>query len=127
VLEIGFLRIIPQGSCIVQATQIPFSSEELVDQVERCGVNHISQFPTFLARHLQRARQDAKLLSILRNLDEVLYGGLPLAREEEEWACQNGIKLRVRPTIFVNTSSFLLYAECFWKHRMWRPAGVNWW
>jgi hypothetical protein len=70
-----------------------------MDMIERCGVNHTAQFPTFLTRHLRRARQDAKLLSMLRSLDEVLYGGLPLAREEEEWACQNGIKLRVRTTI----------------------------
>lgn len=38
---------------------------------------------------------DPKLLNMLINLDEVLYSGLPLPREEEEWALQNGIKITV--------------------------------
>jgi hypothetical protein len=49
-----------------------------------------------LASHLRASRQDPKLLSLLLSLDEVLYSGMPLAREEEEWAYRNGIKLRVR-------------------------------
>jgi hypothetical protein len=67
--------------------------------VRRCGLNRLNQFATFLAGHLRAARQDAKLLSLLRNLDEVLYSGLPLPIEEEEWAYRNGIMLRVRSRI----------------------------
>ena len=61
----------------------------------RCGLNRLNQFAAFLAPHLRRSRHDAKLLALLRNFDEVLFSGLPLPREEEDWAYQNGIKLRV--------------------------------
>ncbi|KAJ7783906.1 hypothetical protein DFH07DRAFT_997347 [Mycena maculata] len=82
------------GSCVIQPSQISFSSEELVAMVHRCGLNRLNQFAAFLANHLRASRLDAKLLSILTSLDEVLYSGMPLAREEEEWAYRNGIKLR---------------------------------
>lgn len=80
---------------MIQPTEIAFSSVELADMVRRCGLNRLNQFATFLAIHLRASRQDAKLLSLLRNLDEVLYSGLPLPLEEEDWAYRNGIKLRV--------------------------------
>jgi len=82
------------GSCVIQPTQISFSSEELFAMVHRCGLNRLNQFAAFLASHLRASRQDHKLLSLLLSLDEVLYSGMPLAREEEEWAYRNGIKLR---------------------------------
>jgi len=82
------------GSCVIQPTQISFSSEELVAMVHRCGLNRLNQFAAFLANHLRASRLDTKLLSLLTSLDEVLYSGMPLAREEEEWAYRNGIKLR---------------------------------
>jgi hypothetical protein len=66
-----------------------------MDMACRCGLNRPNQFATFLGTHLRRSRQDAKLLSILHNFDEVLYTGLPLPPEEEDWAYRNGIKLRV--------------------------------
>ena len=95
----GFLVLIgslQHGSCVIQPTKIAFSSEELVDMVNRCGLNRLNQFAAFLAVHLRQSRKDAKLLSILRNLDEVLYSGLPLPRDEEEWAYSQGILLKVR-------------------------------
>lgn len=82
------------GSCVIQPTQISFSSEELISLVHRCGLNRLNQFAAFLATHFRASRQDPKLLSVLSSLDEVLYSGMPLAREEEEWAYRNGIKLR---------------------------------
>ncbi|KAJ7225415.1 hypothetical protein GGX14DRAFT_638581 [Mycena pura] len=82
------------GSCVIQPTAISFSAEELVAMIHRCGLNRLNQFAAFLANHLRAARLDPKLLSLLCSLDEVLYSGMPLAREEEEWAYRNGIKLR---------------------------------
>ncbi|RDB29199.1 Acetyl-coenzyme A synthetase 2 [Hypsizygus marmoreus] len=82
------------GSCVIQPTTIAFSSEELIQMVHGCGLNRLNQFAAFLAIHLRRSRNDAKLLSMLASLDEVLYSGLPLPRDEEEWAYTNGIKLR---------------------------------
>ncbi|RDB17511.1 hypothetical protein Hypma_001208 [Hypsizygus marmoreus] len=89
-----FIGTLQHGSCVIQPTAISFSSGELVDMIHRCGLNRLNQFATFLANHLRASRTDAKLLSLLQGLDEILYSGLPLAREEEEWAYRNGLKLR---------------------------------
>lgn len=88
------LGSLQHGSCTIQPTKIGFSSGELMDMAYRCGLNRLNQFATFLVAHLRRARDDTKLLGLLRNFDEVLYSGLPLPREDEEWAYRNGIKLR---------------------------------
>ncbi|KAJ7837503.1 hypothetical protein B0H14DRAFT_3702172 [Mycena olivaceomarginata] len=87
-------QTLQHGSCVIQPTQISFSSEELVAMVVRCGLNRLNQFAAFLCNHLRASRLDPKLLSLLTSFDEVLYSGMPLAREEEEWALCNGIKLR---------------------------------
>lgn len=89
------------GSCVVQPTVISFSSDELIQMINECGLNRLNQFAAFLAVHLRRSRNDTKLLSMLASLDEVLYSGLPLPRDEEQWAYTNGIKLRVCPIIFL--------------------------
>jgi hypothetical protein len=81
---------------MVQPTNLAFSSDELVDIIHRCGLNRLTQFPTFLINHLRNARLNPKLLAMLQNLDEILYSGLSLPREEEEWAYRNGINLKVR-------------------------------
>ncbi|KAF8640839.1 hypothetical protein AX17_000488 [Amanita inopinata Kibby_2008] len=82
------------GSCVVQPSRINFSSEELIDMIERCNLNRLNQFSTFLALHLRNSRNDCELLSKLQGLDQVLYSGLPLSRDEEEWAMKKGIKLK---------------------------------
>lgn len=81
------------GSCVIQPTKIAFSSEELVDMITRCGLNRLNQFATFLATHLKQSRQDPKLLALLQGLDEVLYSGLALSTDEENWAYEKGINL----------------------------------
>ena len=82
------------GSCTVQPTKITFSSAELLDMITRCRLNRLNQFATFLATQLRASRSDPKLLDALRNLDEVLYSGLMLPRDDEEWAYRNGILLK---------------------------------
>ncbi|EMD42196.1 hypothetical protein CERSUDRAFT_129658 [Gelatoporia subvermispora B] len=88
------------GFCTIQPSKISFSSDELLDMVHRCRLNRLNQFATYLGMHLKNSRKDPKLLAVLQGLDEVLYAGLTLAREEEEWAFQNGILLR---NLFGNT------------------------
>ena len=83
------------GSCTIQPTTIAFSSEELLDMIARCGLNRLRQFATFLGHQLRNSKTDSKLLQALVQLDEVVYSGLALGREEEAWAVQNGIKLQV--------------------------------
>ncbi|KAF5356039.1 hypothetical protein D9756_003859 [Leucocoprinus leucothites] len=88
------LGSLQHGTCTIQPTVISFSSEELMDMIHHCGLNRLNQFAAFLASHLRKSRTDKDLLSELAGLDEVLYSGLPLPRDEEEWAYKNGIKLR---------------------------------
>ncbi|KAK0465197.1 uncharacterized protein EV420DRAFT_1262611 [Desarmillaria tabescens] len=82
------------GSCVIQPTVIAFSPEELVDMIHRCHLNRLQQFGAFSAMNLRASRHDTKLLSLLAGLDEVLYTGMPLPREEEEWAYHNGLPIR---------------------------------
>ncbi|KAG6877298.1 hypothetical protein C0992_010316 [Termitomyces sp. T32_za158] len=67
---------------------------KLVDMIYHAGLNRLNQFATFLSKHLKAARLDPKLLSLLQGLDDIIYTGLPLPREDEEWAYKNGLKLR---------------------------------
>ncbi|KAF8154247.1 hypothetical protein B0H34DRAFT_800120 [Crassisporium funariophilum] len=89
-----FIGTLQHGSCVIQPTTIAFSSEELVDMIRRCGLNRLNQFASFLGNHIRNARSDAKLLSMLSNLEDVVYSGLPLSQEEEQWGLKNGIKIR---------------------------------
>lgn len=82
------------GTCTVQTTRPGFSSEELLDMIQRCGLNRLNQFSTFLSTHLRNSRQNPKLLQALQHLDEVLYSGLPLDRDDEDWAYKNGLKMK---------------------------------
>ncbi|KAI8980609.1 acetyl-CoA synthetase-like protein [Trametes punicea] len=82
------------GTCTVQPTKIAFSSEELMDMVHRCRLNRLNQFATFLAPHIRKSRTNPALLTALQQLDELLYSGMPLAREEADWAYANGILLK---------------------------------
>jgi len=88
------------GTCTIQPTKLPFPSTELVDMINQCGLNRLTQFASFVAGHIRNAREDPHLLGMLQGLDEVLHAGLPLPAEEEEWARHNGILLR---NLFGNT------------------------
>ncbi|PCH33823.1 acetyl-CoA synthetase-like protein [Wolfiporia cocos MD-104 SS10] len=88
------------GTCIIQPTAIAFSSDELVAMINFCGLNRLTQFASFLAIHLRNSREDARLLAMLQGLDEVLYAGLPLPLDEENWARQNELLLK---NLFGNT------------------------
>ncbi|KAE9410995.1 acetyl-CoA synthetase-like protein [Gymnopus androsaceus JB14] len=88
------LGSLQHGSCVIQPTTISFSSEELIDMIQRCGLNRLNQFAAFLAMQIRTSRDNSKLLSMLTGLDEVLYSGMPLPREEQEFAFKAGINIR---------------------------------
>ncbi|KAI0348433.1 acetyl-CoA synthetase-like protein [Trametopsis cervina] len=88
------------GSCTIIPTQIMFSSSELVDHIVRCGLNRLYQFPTFMLTHFKTAQKDPKVLHLLQGLDQVLYSGLALPHEDEQWAHQQGIAIT---NLFGNT------------------------
>jgi acyl-coenzyme A synthetase/AMP-(fatty) acid ligase len=82
------------GSCTIQPTKIAFSSEELVEMIHRCQLNRLNQFSTYLSVHLRNSRSHPKLLGYLQGLDEVLFCGLSLNREDEEFGYRNGLKMK---------------------------------
>jgi hypothetical protein len=85
--------------------------------VERGNLNRLQQMGSYLAENLRRSRDNSKLLSTIRNLIDISYGGLPLPHEAEEWAKQNNIYPRVRNEISVLTSRLtLMIPDRIWKH-----------
>ncbi|CAK5262853.1 unnamed protein product [Mycena citricolor] len=90
-LFIGYLQ---HNACIVQPLTTPFSPSELVDMIQDQGLNRLNIFGSFAATHLRTSREDARVLKALTALDELMYTGLPLPREEEAWALSQSIKLR---------------------------------
>ncbi|KIK99040.1 hypothetical protein PAXRUDRAFT_823210 [Paxillus rubicundulus Ve08.2h10] len=88
---IGSLR---HGTCTIQPSIIAFSSEELIDMVHKCYLNRLNQFSTFLSIHLRNSRSHPKLLGCLQGLDEILFSGLPLNREDEEFGYRSGLRLK---------------------------------
>lgn len=88
-----FLGGLQHGSCMVQPTQIAYSSTELLDMIARCSLSRVNVFPAFFATHIRNSRQDPKLLHHLIALDEILYSGQAMPLEDEEWAYQNDMKL----------------------------------
>jgi len=71
---------------MIQPTTLPISSEEIIDMIDRCGLNQLIQFSSYFSKHLQLSRNDAKLLSSLRKLVDVRCGGLAMPQEDAEWA-----------------------------------------
>ncbi|KAH7883690.1 acetyl-CoA synthetase-like protein [Phlebopus sp. FC_14] len=88
------LGALQHGFCTIQPTKIPFSSQELVEMIHHCHLTRLNQFSSFLSTHLRNARQDPKLLAYLQSLDEILFTGLPLTREDEDWAYRSGLKIK---------------------------------
>ena len=78
--------------------------------IVRCGLNRLNQFGAYLMKQFKNARDDPKLLSMLKNLDDVLYSGMPITYEDEQWALKSGIRLRVR---FPEILSFLRRVNFF--------------
>lgn len=64
--------------------------------IQNCELNRLNQFSTFISRHFRNARENASLLADLQSLDAILFSGLPLPTEDEQWGYENGLKLTVR-------------------------------
>jgi hypothetical protein len=89
------IGLLQHNACIIQPVANPFTSDQLVEMIHHCGLNRLNIFGSFLTTHLRNARLDPKLLGKLAGLDELMYTGLPLPREDEAWAYSQGLRLRV--------------------------------
>jgi len=96
------------GACIVKMPKTNFAFDEIVDMVERCGLNMLSQFPPFLIAHIRRSRSDPKVLSVLKNMKRITFGGTVLPKEEEEWACSQQMPLL---NVFASTETGMTLAS----------------
>jgi len=92
---LGLIGFMSHGSCTIQPTSLTFSSEELLDMIARCGLNRLNQLAAFLGHHLRNSMTNPRLLQALVQLDEINSSGLALGLEEEAWAFQNGVNIRV--------------------------------
>lgn len=91
-----FIGHIQHGACTLLPSQPGFGADELAFMSQSAGVNRLCLFSPFLERHLRSAKSDAKVLSLLQAMDEVICCGGLLPREQEEWAAKNGINVKVR-------------------------------
>lgn len=89
-----FLASFQNGACTIQPRAVTFSTDELVHMIKEGGLNRLNEFPAFFAPHVRRAQADPKVLALLSGLDEILYSGQPMPREDEEWAYSQGLPLR---------------------------------
>ena len=90
--------------------------------IVRCGLNRLNQFGGSLMTQFKNAREDPKFLSMLKNLDDVLYSGMPISYEDEQWALKNGIRLRVcLPEIF----SYLRLVDFFFFQNLFGSTEIG--
>ncbi|KAI0676318.1 acetyl-CoA synthetase-like protein [Trametes maxima] len=89
-----FLASFQNGAATIQPRAVTFSTDELVHMIVHGGLNRLNQFPAFFAVHARAARLNPKLLALLRGLDEILYSGQQMPREDEEWAYANDLQIR---------------------------------
>lgn len=93
------------------ATLIPsrpgFSSEELINMINTCGLNRLNQIPSFLITHIKNARTNSTLLQKMKGLGEILYCALDLPREYEDWAYGNGLPIRVGRVKYLESLSLI--------------------
>ncbi|KAM6499520.1 hypothetical protein JOM56_005028 [Amanita muscaria] len=90
---IQYLGCLYTGSCIVQPSKRRFSTEELSNMVNVCGLNRMTTFGTWLAPHIQAAKKDPVVLKLLQVMRTVSYGGVPISIANDDWCFQNGIPL----------------------------------
>ena len=90
------ISLMQYGTCIIQPKRIPCATEELIEMIKFGNLNRLWQFATFFSIHLKAARKDPELLSLLVSLEEVTTCGMALSQEDEAFAYQSGIKLKVR-------------------------------
>lgn len=82
------------GACTVQPSRYPFPPAELIDMVERCQLNCLRLFGTFLSSYIRASRSNPALLTALKSLDEAFFCGIGLVPDDEAFAIQQGIPLR---------------------------------
>ena len=64
--------------------------------VETCGLNRLVQYGTFISAHIRAPQKYDGVKKSLQDMRQILYTGVALNPEDEEWAVENDLKLTVR-------------------------------
>lgn len=87
-----FLGSMQHGASTIQPTTLPISGDEAKQLVKHCSLNRLHMFD--LGPLIRASKTDAALLSCLKGMDAVFYGGLALASEEAAFGYSHGIKIQ---------------------------------
>ena len=93
---LGQLHAFAFRSCMLQPTTLAYTPTELTAMITRGGLTTATQFSSFFARHIARARTDKVFLGLLKQLKSVFLGGLALSEVDERFCVQEGVKVQVR-------------------------------
>ncbi|KAF9027544.1 acetyl-CoA synthetase-like protein [Hymenopellis radicata] len=101
----SFLALLYHRGCMVQTSSMGMSTEELLTITMHCGVNQVVLYAPFLASHIRNAKDSPEVLEILRNCRQIIYTGVALNPEEEQWAFLNSLPITVRNFFLLNNST----------------------
>jgi len=90
-----YIGCLYSGSCFVQPLRMRFSTDELENMVNVCGLNRLTHYGTYLSFNIEVARKDSKMLKLLQEMRIVSYDGVPISVEDDDWCFQKGIPLIV--------------------------------
>ncbi|KAJ7182755.1 hypothetical protein C8R43DRAFT_868796 [Mycena crocata] len=85
----SFLAATYRGYCTAQSPTMGMSTEELMRMVKTCGLNRMAVYATFLSIYIKAAHTDPNVLRALQSFRQIVYAGVALNREDEEWAYTN--------------------------------------
>jgi len=92
-----FLGVIYTGSTFVQAkAAILLPPTELVAMVSVCSLNQLALYGTFLTDLIRAARADSNVRAALQKISRIIYTGVSMNKDDEDWANANGTKVMVR-------------------------------
>ncbi|KIP04376.1 hypothetical protein PHLGIDRAFT_120740, partial [Phlebiopsis gigantea 11061_1 CR5-6] len=84
------------GACTAQASSMAMAPAEMLHMVRACGLNALVQYGTFVAAHIRAARDgDAHVRDALHAFRQILYTGVALPDEDEQWAADEGLSMSV--------------------------------
>ncbi|KAF8516436.1 acetyl-CoA synthetase-like protein [Hysterangium stoloniferum] len=92
---IQFMSYFPNGGCHILA-QPDFSSNDLVQMAEQCGLTTLSIYSNQLTKYLKDARNDPRLLSVLRSMFQVSCVAGPVPEHDLDWACSNDLHIVIK-------------------------------
>lgn len=114
----GQLYSFASRSCMLQPTTLAYDPAELTAMITLGGLTTSTQFSPFFARHIARARTDKVFLELLKQLETVFLGGLPLSEDDEIFCLQEGVKVQVSDACRVDVIGTDVDAVRLCQHRM---------